>query len=152
MVLLVGAGAWLATRWLGVEPRAGWLVALALFTPSTGFILDSLRGFGLGRAGEFWTKSLGIGAEILALAALFVVLQSTSIDRLGVATLALLLLVFLIPAVLRLFATRVARWAPYPLGSGSTAPPAASRRATARSGSSSTASAASSRPRCSGRR
>ena len=56
------------------------------------------------------------------------------------------------PSCGRRCSTRVPRTAPYRSGSGSTAPPAGSRRATARSATSSTPSAASSRPACSGRR
>ena len=56
------------------------------------------------------------------------------------------------PSCGRRCSTRAPRTAPYPSGSACTAPPAGSRRATARSATSSTPSAASSRPACSGRR
>lgn len=92
--------------------RPATLVALALLTPSTGFILSSLTGFGLDAEERFAVKSKAVAAELLALAALFVVLQSTSAQRLGLATLAMLALVLVIPLAFRLFAAVVAPYAP----------------------------------------
>src|SRR4051794_29857117 len=43
----VAAGTWLAVVAFGLEWRPALLLSLAVFTPSTGFILDSLPGFGL---------------------------------------------------------------------------------------------------------
>lgn len=97
---------------LGLGPRAAWLVALAVLTPSAGFILDSLGSFGLSDQGRFWTKSKAIAAELLALLTLFVALQSTSVRRMALATLALTALVFLIPLLFRVFAARIAPFAP----------------------------------------
>jgi Kef-type K+ transport system membrane component KefB len=95
---------------LGVQ--ASVLVGLALLTPSCGFILDSLDGFNLGERGRFWTKSKAIAAEIVALGTLFVALQSSSLTRLALASLAMGLLIFLIPFLFRLFAARIAPFAP----------------------------------------
>lgn len=104
--------AFVAFSTLDLEPRASWLVALAVLTPSAGFILDSLDSFGLSEEGRFWTKSKAIAAELLALLTLFVALQSTSARRMVLATLALTALVFLIPLLFRVFAARVAPFAP----------------------------------------
>ena len=96
----------------GLGTRPATLVALALLTPSTGFILSSLAGFGLDPDERFAVKSKAVAAELLALAALFVVLQSTSAQRLGLATLAMLALVLIIPLAFRVFAAVVAPYAP----------------------------------------
>jgi len=97
---------------LKIDLRAAWLVALAVLTPSAGFILDSLDSFGLGEQGRFWTKSKAIAAEILALLTLFVALQSTSLRRLALASLVLAVLIVLIPLLFKLFAASVAPYAP----------------------------------------
>ena len=92
--------------------RAATLVALALMTPSTGFILSSLSGFGLQPDERAAVKTKAIGSELLALAALFVVLQSTSLERLAIATAAMLALGLVIPIGFRWFARSVAPYAP----------------------------------------
>ncbi|MGI5861264.1 MAG: cation:proton antiporter [Myxococcales bacterium] len=97
---------------LGLELRPALVVALALLTPSTGFILESLHCFQLRPAEVFWVKAKAIGTEILALLALFVVLQSGSVLQLGLSAVALIGMVVGLPFVFRLYADRVAPFAP----------------------------------------
>mgnify|MGYP001598046216 FL=1 len=97
---------------LALEFRPALLVALALLTPSTGFILDSLPTWGLTERERFWVKSKAIASELVALAVLFVALQSTTAMRLGLATLVLAGLVALLPLVFRVFAERIVPFAP----------------------------------------
>lgn len=111
VVLLAGVTIVLV-RALGLEWRPAVLLSLALLTPSTGFILESLRGYGLDPGEQYWTRAKAIGAELLALAALFATLQSTSAGRLGVATLALGAIVVLVPLAFRGFTRVVAPFAP----------------------------------------
>jgi Kef-type K+ transport system membrane component KefB len=95
-----------------LSTQAALLVALALLTPSCGFILDSLRSFGLSPDEEFWTKSKAIAAELLALGTLFVTLQSSSALRLVLSSLAMAALIVVIPILFRWFARRIAPFAP----------------------------------------
>jgi Kef-type K+ transport system membrane component KefB len=111
MALTAGA-VWFATKWLAFPWRVSALLALALLTPSTGFILSSLDGFGLDASERDAVKSKAIGAELLALLLLFVALQSTSTVQFLTATAALVGIVVLIPIALRFFATVVAPYAP----------------------------------------
>jgi Kef-type K+ transport system membrane component KefB len=97
---------------LSLEIRSAALFAMAVLIPSTGFILDSLASFGLDAEEQFWVKSKAIATELLALGLLFVVLQSTSVQRLVLASLALIGLIAILPPVFRVFAVRVAPWAP----------------------------------------
>jgi Kef-type K+ transport system membrane component KefB len=96
----------------GISPRTASLVALGLMTPSTGFILDSLQQFGLTESEQRWTKSKAIASELLALVVMFVVLQSTSAQRLALSTALLLGLIVILPPLFRWFAARVAPYAP----------------------------------------
>ena len=97
---------------LDTPPRMAALFALALVTPSTGFILSSLSTFGLTRGEQRTVKSYAIGSELLALAVLFFVLQSTSFQRLILAFAAMVGVVVLIPFAFRFFASVVAPYAP----------------------------------------
>lgn len=108
-IALVAVG---ATRFLGLDGRPGLLVALALLTPSTGFILDSLAGWGLSEKERFWVRSKAIAMELVALVILFVVLQSTSAARLGLSALALIAMIAVLPLVFRWFAQVVLPHAP----------------------------------------
>ena len=66
---------WLAWRYLQLGWQAAALLALALLTPSTGFILDTLERLGLDPEERFWVTNKAIAGEMLALAVLFVALQ-----------------------------------------------------------------------------
>jgi Kef-type K+ transport system membrane component KefB len=99
-------------RTLHLPLRPATLLALALLTPSTGFILDSLAGFGLGDQERFWVKSKAISTELVALGAMFVILQSHSLSGLAVASGALLALVAVLPLAFRWFASVVLPYAP----------------------------------------
>lgn len=79
-VLTVAA---LAGRFLDLPLRPALIVALALVTPSTGFILDSLARLPISERERGWVKSRAIGTEIVALIILLFALQSESASRLG---------------------------------------------------------------------
>jgi Kef-type K+ transport system membrane component KefB len=110
--LLLGGAAWFVWRLLGLDVRSAVLVALALFTPSTGFILDSLAGWFSDERDRFWVRSKAIATELVALLVLFVALQSTSMSRLGLAALAMIAMIAVVPLVFRLFAAVVVPHAP----------------------------------------
>jgi len=108
LVLLAAAAVWL----LQLPVRSATLVALGLLTPSTGFILDSLNGSGLPERARFWIKSKAIATELVALAILFVLLQSDSAGGLTISALILLAMVVLVPVLFRVFATVALPYAP----------------------------------------
>ncbi|MEO6599513.1 MAG: cation:proton antiporter [Polyangiaceae bacterium] len=89
---------------LGLALRPAMLFALALLTPSTGFILDSLNGSGLTTEERFWVKSKAIASELVALGVLFLTLQSSNLLTLGLSALALVAMVAILPPVFRTFA------------------------------------------------
>jgi len=97
---------------LKLEWRASLLFALALLTPSTGFILDSLPGFGLTSEESFWVKSKAIASELVALGVLFLTIQSTNLFTLALSALALVAMVLLLPPIFRVFARVIAPFAP----------------------------------------
>lgn len=112
LLLAVFATAGLLSSVLKLSFRPSLLVALALLTPSAGFILESLKSFATTKQEQFWIRSLAIGSEIVALGVFFVVLQSFSVQQFGLSLLALLGLVVVVPLIFWIFAKTVVRYAP----------------------------------------
>lgn len=108
-LFLVG---WALVALLHIGPRAAALVALALLTPSTGFILDSLHAFGLDEEEQFWVRSKAIATELVALLVLFGTVQSTTAMKMTVSVVILVLLIAVLPLVFHWFAKRIVPWAP----------------------------------------
>lgn len=97
----VVAGATVALmRYAGMTWQVGALLALAVLTPSAGFILDTLPALDLDDEERYWIRLKAIGGELFALAVLFVVLQSSSPERLAGSALALAAMVVALPLVL----------------------------------------------------
>lgn len=109
---LLFAGALVCAKVFGLDYRAALLFSLALFTPSTGFILDSLPGFGMTAGERYWVKSKAIAAELVALGALFVIVQSGDWMGLALSALALAALVAILPPAFRAFDRIIAPFAP----------------------------------------
>ena len=112
--LTLAGVAWLGWRYGGLQWQAAGLLALALLTPSTGFIMDSLARLGLDEAERFWVSSKAIAGELLALAALFVVLQAGDPAHMALSSLVLLAMMVGLP----LLFVGLGRWvAPHAPGS-----------------------------------
>lgn len=111
-ILLLALGAAAFHHIFGLEIRAALLFALAVFTPSTGFILDSLPTLGLNTEERFWVKSKAIASELVALGILFVTIQSSDVQTLGLSALAIVAMIALLPPIFRLFARVIAPFAP----------------------------------------
>lgn len=95
---------------LGLREAA--LIALALMTPSTGFILSSIKAQGLSEREQFWIRVKAIAAELVALVALFLILQSESFHLLTISVITLSVMIAILPPVFRFFARTVAPVAP----------------------------------------
>jgi Kef-type K+ transport system membrane component KefB len=110
--VMIAACAWLAVRYLGVSWQTAILIALAVLTPSTGFILDTLPRLGLNAEERFWVTVKAIGGEVLALLVLFGVLQSGSAERLAWASGELVSMIVLLPLIFLLLGRWVMPYAP----------------------------------------
>jgi Kef-type K+ transport system membrane component KefB len=93
----LSATAYLGITYLDLSWQVAALLALALLTPSTGFILDTLSRLGLTEDERYWVTVKAVGGELLALVVLFIVLQSGSIERLALASGALTLMIIGMP-------------------------------------------------------
>lgn len=98
--------AWLGWSFAKLPWQASGLFALALLTPSTGFIIDSLGRFGLDEDERLSVMNKAIAGEILALAALFVILQASNLGQMAMAGGVLLALLLGLP----LFFVALGRW------------------------------------------
>jgi Kef-type K+ transport system membrane component KefB len=110
--LVLAGAALLAVRLLGMTWQVGTLVALALLTPSTGFILESLARLGLDEQERFWVTTKAIGGEMLALVVLFAVLQSDTAEHLLWSSGALAAMIVLLPLLFILLGRLVVPYAP----------------------------------------
>ena len=104
--------AFLVQAVFALDFRPAALVSLALVTPSTGFILDSLASLGVTDRERFWIKSKAIATELVALVVLFVTLQSSTLEELALSTIVLAALIAGLPLVFRAFARAVVPYAP----------------------------------------
>lgn len=97
---------------LGLSLQPALLFALALTTPSTGFILDSLGSLGVTPPERSWIKTKAIATELVALAVLFTALQTSDPLRVLISTTILAAMIVLLPLVFRFFASVVLPHAP----------------------------------------
>jgi Kef-type K+ transport system membrane component KefB len=96
----------------GFSWQVGALVALAVLTPSTGFILDTLERLGLNDNERYWVTIKAVGGELMALLVLFVVLQSGSMERLALSSAALAAMVVVLPILFIVLGRLVIPYAP----------------------------------------
>lgn len=92
--------------------RPAVILALAILTPSTGFILNSLKNFGFNQDQEYWIRSKAIAKEIAAIVMLFIVLQSESIEQFVISKIVLIVLILVLPILFKLFFKIIAPYAP----------------------------------------
>lgn len=103
---------WVGMNYFEFSMQVSGLIALALLTPSTGFILESLAGLDLDENERFWVKSKAIAGELLALLLLFVFLKSDSPSDLGTSSAALLAIAFGLPLLFMFLGRIVIPFAP----------------------------------------
>ena len=96
-ILLLSISTYILTTFFNFQARSSIIISLAVLTPSTGFILDSLAKWNLEESLTFWVKSKAIAAEIVALVIMFFAIQSSSVTNLAVSSVVLMAMIVLIP-------------------------------------------------------
>lgn len=112
LLLLLTGAAFILRETLSLPFRSSLLFALALLTPSAGFILDSLQSANLSERQKSWIRSKVIAFELVALAVMFFALQSTDLTRLALSLAVVTAMILFLPLVFRTFAKRIAPFAP----------------------------------------
>lgn len=110
--LAIAGFTWVGINYFDFSLQISGLIALALLTPSTGFILESLSGLDLDKNEEFWVKSKAIAGELLALLLLFMFLKSDSPSDLGISSAVLLAIAFGLPLLFMFLGRIVIPFAP----------------------------------------
>jgi Kef-type K+ transport system membrane component KefB len=110
--IVLVAAAWFAICYLHMPWQAAALLGLGLFTPSTGFILDTLPESGLEASEQTEVAISAIAGEITALLVLFVLSQAGSMRTLAISSAALLLLIVLTPLLFLALGKYVVPYAP----------------------------------------
>lgn len=109
--LLVSTG-WAACHFGQLPWQESALMVLALFTPSTGFIVDSLKNFDLTEEVRSSVANIAIASEIIALTALFIIQQANNPQQMVMASLVLIGLLFGLPFLFMVFGRWVVPYAP----------------------------------------
>ncbi len=95
-----------------LSPVTAILLALALATPSAGFILNSIETSNLSDNLKYWIKLKAISAELIALGALLLLSQSGSFLSLSVSVLTICIMVLVLPLLIRRLASSLEKVAP----------------------------------------
>lgn len=109
LIVIAGLG---IEFFFGLGTRASFILSLGLTTPSTGFILNSLRGFELSETQEKWVRMTAIAKELVAIVCLFVILQTESTQEFLISTGAIIAMIAVLPVMFRFFLNVIAPFAP----------------------------------------
>jgi Kef-type K+ transport system membrane component KefB len=92
--------------------QESFIYALGIFTPSAGFILNSLHSFEITKDQEHWIKSKAISKELIAIILMFFALQGEDPKKLIISMAFFLALFIILPIVFKLFFKFVSPYAP----------------------------------------
>jgi len=87
----------LFVHYLQFSWQVATLLALAILTPSTGFILDTLPMLNIDDNERYWVRMKAVSGELFALVVLFLVLQSDSMSTLAWSSAALIGMIIGLP-------------------------------------------------------
>jgi Kef-type K+ transport system membrane component KefB len=100
------------TKVLDLEFRPSLILAIGVLTPSAGFILNSLKLFQFKPSEEYWIKSQAISKEIIAIFIMFLALQADDLRTFFISKAILLVLIFSLPIIFKIFLKFIAPYAP----------------------------------------
>jgi Kef-type K+ transport system membrane component KefB len=110
LVLVACAG--LAAKFLHLGWQVDWLLALALLTPSTGFILDMLPNSGLDQVEQSEVALHAVAGEVTAVFLFLVISQADSVKTLLISGGSIALLIAFMPLVFLALGRYVVPYAP----------------------------------------
>mgnify|MGYP001057668941 CR=1 FL=1 len=88
------------------------ILALGIFTPSAGFIMNSMHSFKMGEDQEYWVKSKAISKELLSVVLLFIALQGDDIKSMLVSLAFFAALFAFLPLIFKLYFKFISPYAP----------------------------------------
>ncbi|MFZ8933725.1 MAG: cation:proton antiporter [Bacteriovoracaceae bacterium] len=111
-ILIIGVICSTIYYFFKVPLQESFILALGIFTPSAGFIINSIHSFELSSNQEYWVKSKAISKEIVAIFLLFIALQANDIKMLLLSLSFFVVLFFLLPYLFRFFFRYISPYAP----------------------------------------
>lgn len=97
---------------MGMPFQSALIFALGIFTPSAGFIMNSLHSFNVNEDQEYWIKSKAISKEVISILLLFVALQWDSPKSMFFSLLFFGALFAFLPAIFKIFFKFISPYAP----------------------------------------
>lgn len=97
---------------LDLSVQNSLILGLGIFTPSAGFIINSLHSFKIGEDQEYWVKSKAISKEVIAIIVMFVALQSHDLKVMAFSTLFFVSLFLVLPFVFKFYFKFISPYAP----------------------------------------
>jgi Kef-type K+ transport system membrane component KefB len=88
------------------------ILALGIFTPSAGFIINSLHSFKIGEDQEYWVKSKAISKEVISIIVMFIALQSHDLKVMSFSILFFVGLFLILPFVFKFYFKFISPYAP----------------------------------------
>ncbi|MBK7963848.1 MAG: cation:proton antiporter [Bdellovibrionales bacterium] len=111
-ILVVTGIALVVSSIYGLSSAVALILALALATPSTGFILDSIETSKASDNQKYWIKLKAISAELVALGALLIFSQMENLTNLASSLAVIVLLILILPFIIKKLASTLERLAP----------------------------------------
>ncbi len=110
-VLITVAVAFAFSYIFDITLRPALLLSLGIMSPSTGFILNSLKGFDYTDSQIHWIRSKAISAELVAIIMMFFILQTESVESFAVSTGSVVLMILILPLLFKFFLKVIAPFA-----------------------------------------
>ena len=99
-------------HFLELSFQASLILSLGIFTPSAGFIINSMHSHKMGEDHEYWVKSKAISKEVISIIFLFLALQSSNPKMLGLSLAFYIFLIAFLPLTFKLFFKFISPYAP----------------------------------------
>lgn len=97
---------------LDLNLQNSFILSLGIFTPSAGFILNSLHSFDISEDQEYWVKSKAISKEVLSIVLLFFALQGSDPKALLISLSFFIGLFLILPYIFKIFFKFISPYAP----------------------------------------
>lgn len=99
-------------QFLDLNIQNSLILGLGIFTPSAGFIINSLHSFKIGEDQEYWVKSKAISKEVISITLMFIALQSHDPKSMLTSVVFFGGLFFLLPYLFKFYFKFISPYAP----------------------------------------
>lgn len=111
-LLILGAMSFGLKEYFDLSVANSIMLSLGIFTPSAGFIINSLHSFNMSGDLEYWVKSKAISKEVVSIFLLFFATQAGDMSSFLKSSAFFAILIFLLPYLFKLFFRFISPYAP----------------------------------------